>query len=389
MKTGAFQWSARYQKVLDPREVNENFRKGAQYIKDCLALRYTYTMMRINLTGMDLSGSTAFRNTIIPFWPYGDSSMEIVGGELITSNFAAGEKLHVTWNGGSSIPVSTSGVGPPANTNTILPNGGPTEDWRYIEVEAVAGKVLNSNTQQRSVRVGDIAPIGIYCLEVGSDTGVNIDPNLGMTAELVLWMKSSRGTNPEFTLPELFNGEDAADADKFNSICSDLETQRANATSPTNQDTWRLDCFTVRDVPLVGGNALASVEAACCGASIPAPNNNLPVQGAFRLARLDYYISTDAAQFSAAGDGRTFAAFVSPALATVGQQLDQPASTYNHIFRVGDVLASPEISTPASDSMTPATDSEFGIGDFNPATNPVLGGRIKTLIVYLWYRLTT
>jgi hypothetical protein len=392
MKTASFPWSAREGKVFDPKEINENFRKGAQYLRDSLALRYTYSMMRIDLTGINCA-SDEFRNRIIPFYPFGISPMDIVGGELITSNFAAGEKLHVKWiktplpAGTPRLPITTSGSFPFTDTDIVLPNGGPTEDWRYIEVEALDGKILNSNTQQRNVRIGDTVPIGVYCLEVGSDTGCNISPALGMSAELVLWLRSSRGTNPEFNMPELFNGQDAADANKFNAVCTDLETHRAATVDPANQDTWRLDCFAVRDVP----DSIEALEIAMGRATIPSPNDSSP-NAEFRLARVDYYVSTDAAQFSPPATAREIDGFavLTGALATFNNptELDgpNPGDIATHVLRVGDTIAAPLVSGPALDAMDVGDDSFFGVSDANTVAGM---GRIKTLYVYLWYRLST
>ena len=381
MKVAGFPWSFRNNKVFDPRQVNENFRKSAQYIKDTLALRYTYSMMSFDLSGVDTTQPSNTRRFM--FFP--PAPMEIIGAELVTSNLDAKDKLHVKWLSGTDFPAGTlvaNAAAVPALTPVILPAGGPTESWRYVEVEAIGGQVVNSNTQQRNLRIGDPVPLGVYCLEVGSDTGVilNGGPS-GKTATINIWLRSSRGTNPEFNMPEMFNGQDAADATKFLSIAADLEVQRAAALSNANQNTFRLDAFCVRDLSTTLG-----IEQAISTARIPAPSSGSG-EGALRLARVDFHVVADGGQFSNAGSGRILTTEVTDGAPIMTQtlDLDGPAATYEEIFRAGDTLAAPQISGLGKDALNPADDFKFNISDNLPATS----NSIKALWVYLWYRLTT
>lgn len=379
MKTGRFPWYARDGQTLDPKSLNENFRQGINYIRDALKMRYTYSMMTFNLTGLDLSAADRLHRFILhPNFP-----MEIVGGELVAEGYGEGESIYVRWVGPDEVAsvVTTHASTGVVTTAVVLPNGGPTESWRWLEAEGSDNFDLAEDINQRALRIGDPVPIGVNLFSVEG-----VSPVGGKTATLNIRIRSDRGTDPDFDMPELFSGQDSADADKMLSLLAEMEIQRANAVG--NLDTYRCEVIMgTGGMGVTGGTPVTQPLKSKMDSTIPSPTTS---DGAWKLKRVDTGFVAGGA-FTPGSVDRSFRTTVvkggSPIL-TQDTELGDAGSgaSYDEIFRWGDTI-SPTLSltnVAASAVTNPVLDNELVNTELNTV---VVGHEIETIYYYMWYSL--
>ena len=381
MKTGRFPWFARLGQTFDPKSVNENFRKGADYIRDALKMRYTYSLITYNLTDLDLD-LAAHKHRFI-FYP--GSPMDIVGAELVAAGYAEGESIYVRWVGPDEVAsvqtTSTSGVA--TGTTVVLPNGGPTASWRWLEAKGSDNFDLAEDINQRALRVGDPAPLGANIIAIEGDSALAAS---GKSATLNVWIRQDRGTDPDFEMPELFNGTDPADANKFNDIVAELQTQRTNAVG--NLNTRRCEV-----IMATGGMGATGVGAANSpmqtkmNSTIPSPTTS---DGDWKLKRIDTGFVAKNASFAPGFAARRFQTEIFKGGATVVTQETALGdtggpTTYNEIYRWGDTLAPQDLTDPAAASVTlPVEDNTLVNTELDPVA---IGHDIETIYYYMWYSL--
>jgi len=383
VKTGRFPWYARKDQTLDPKSVNENFRKGVDYIRDALKMRYTYSLITYNLTDLDLTAST-YKHRFI-FYP--GSPMEIVGGELIASGYTDGESIYARWVGPDEVPqvLTVANATPtPTLTNIELPAGGPTSSWRWLEAKGDENFDLAEDINQRALRVGDSAPLGVHLISIEGDSALSAS---GKSATLNIWLRQDRGTNPEFETPELFNGTDSADADKFNAIAAELDIQRNNAV--TNLNTRRCEVIMASGgMGVTGAGPANSPLQAKMNSSIPSPRD---VDGDWKLIRVDTGFVAGVGSLAPPATTRRFQTEIIklgvPQL-TQETALGDPIGpgAYAELYRFGDTINPPiDLTSPPAGSVTlPAEDHTL----VNTELDAVPAGyEIGTIYYYMWYSL--
>jgi len=382
VKTGRFPWFARPGQTLDPKSLNENFRKGVDYIRDALKMRYTYSLITFDLTDLDLS-SNAYKHRFI-FDP--SDPMEIVGGELIASGYTDGESIYARWVGPDEVATVqiTSDANPPVSTNVVLPNGGPTKSWRWLEAKGNQNFDLAEDINQRALRVGDPTPIGANIISIEGDSALS---SSGKSATLNVWIRQSRGTNPEFELPELFNGTDPADADKFNAVAALLEIYRNSAVTDLN--TIRCEVIMASGgMGATGAGPANNPLQAKMNSTIPSPTTS---DGDWKLKRVDTGFAASGASLAPGATPRRFVTqIIKGGVPVLTQEtaLGNPGApaTYSEIYRRGDTIAPTiDLTDPAAASVTlPVEDNTL----LNTELDAVAAGHeIETIYYYMWYSL--
>ena len=255
MKVGRFPWTFRTDRTLDPKHLNENFRKSADYIRDTLELQYSYSIMRMDLTGLDLSDPSEHRRFL--FMP--PAKAEIVGAELACRGLTGEQNVYARWMSQADAvdPAQVSALdnAPPSPVNIILPSGGPDESWRYVEIKHQSDRPVDKNINQRHLGLDLDPPLGIYLIEIGTDSeGVSIPTSLD--GELNIWFRFRRDVDAKFGLPDMFNGAMSADADVFNDVKAELEAKRAEATDATKR-VYRCESYVAKDFSTAAPDGLA------------------------------------------------------------------------------------------------------------------------------------
>jgi len=407
MKTGSFPWKAREGQTFDPKLVNENFRKGADYVRDALKLKYTYSTITFDLAGID-TNSVEWKRRFAFFPP---NCMDVVGAELVCNNLDEEDNVFVEWvvaDPADGIRLITNDV----DTATVQvpcvhPKGAPTETFRYLELNHVPGFPYSEDANLMQVRCGDFVSIGVHCLRIGSDTPTGVifegplNPN--KTGRLTIWLKSARGSVPvtqpngissEFSMPDLFMGRYTANADIFTDAANEINTQRGIAVASGNLNTYRCESYVVRDIEAVS-NLYNITANQSITARIPSPTANLPSDPLFVLDRIDCgFVAADEINgFQNALTGRQFAVGVNDSGgATIDPLLPQitnlggAGGPYFEIFRTGNPIDDPELSDAANTAADSADDNIlFATDNGDTGTG---AGDIEMVYVYLWYRLT-
>ena len=402
MKTARFPWTARDNRTLDPKHLNEDFRKGADYIRDTLELQYAYSALHYNLEGVtaqqpSYGGGLPLGSEESTFLVAPPGDAEIIGAELTCSDLTSLQNVYIQWVGPAEFPTfpvaSAVLPGPPSTTPVVFPVGGPTEKWRYVEAAFNEKLPVVQSITQRRLGIDLDPPLGIYAFVVRTDAA---QFDLAAGCSLTLWIRCKRGVNPVFDLPDMFNGSQTADADKFNSIHAELDSKRAEAVSSTNNRAIRGEAFVVN-----GCNA----EAAG-----PAVNMNQKMYARFMSINTnsgaDWFLHSYHMQFISDGDDfsgnanirmvhTSLQSPVGAPVSTIGAaqtMLDAPLATpfTPNIKVLYRTVAGGVFSLPAamSDTVgaptapeTPADDWYFDAVDTWFNTNK----DIKRIIVYLWY----
>ena len=386
MKTGRFPWLARTGQTVDPKSVNENFRKGVDYIRDALKLRYTYSLITFNLTDLVLDPAQPAHRRRFIFYP--GVPMEIVGGELVATGYGEGESIYARWVGPDEVATvyTTNDANPPVITNVVLPNGGPTASWRWLEAKGSDNFELAEDINQRALRVGDPVPLGANLISIEGDSALS---SAGKIATLNVWIRQNRGTDPDFEMPELFNGTDPADAVKFNAIVAELQTQRANAVG--NLNTRRCEVIMASGgMGATGAAAANSPMQTKMNSTIPSPTTS---DGDWKLIRVDTGFSAlNAAGFAPGLTQRRFQTEIVKGGAPVVTQetaLGNPvnAISYTEMYRWGDTIApSQDLTDPVAASVTLPVEDNTLVSTELDAVGAV-GHDIETIYYYMWYSL--
>ena len=202
MKTGSFPWKAREGQTFDPKLVNENFRKGADYVRDALKLKYTYSAITFDLAGIDTT-SVDWKRRFAFFPP---NCIDIVGAELVCNNLDEGDNVFVEWfisgDPADAVRVITADGQEALSLNPCVgPKGAPTETFRYLELDHVPGFPYSEDANMMQLRCGDSVAIGVHCLRIGSDTagGVQFETapaSTNKTGRITVWFRSARGAVP-------------------------------------------------------------------------------------------------------------------------------------------------------------------------------------------------
>ena len=381
MKTGRFPWFARTGQTLDPKSVNENFRKGADYIRDALKMRYTYSLITYNLTDLDLN-LAAHRHRFI-FYP--GSPMDIVGAELVATGYTEGESIYVRWVGPDEVATvyTVNDANQPVPTNVVLPNGGPTASWRWLEAKGSDNFDLAEDINQRALRVGDPTPLGANIISIEGDSAL---ASAGKSATLNVWIRQNRGTDPDFEMPELFNGTDPADAVKFNAIVAELQTQRSNAVG--NLNTRRCEVIMATGgMGITGGIPANSPLRTKMDSIIPSPTTS---DGDWKITRIDTGFVAKNASFAPGFTQRRFQTQLFKGgvpIVTQETALGDPAGAtiYDEIYRWGDTLVPQDLTDPAAASVTLPVDDNVLKNIELDAVAP--NHDIETIYYYMWYSL--
>ncbi len=403
MKTARFPWSSRPNRTLDPKHLNENFRKGADYIRDTLELQYCYSTMFYNLEGAQAlepvwdSFPTNPEGSIFAIMAPTTGNVEIVGAELTVTglNDATKKNVYIQWIGPdelADIPVATlAAPAQPVPVPVKLPEGGPTEAWRYVEAKYDEKTTVAQDISQRRLNLTLDPPMGIYAFAVRTD-GPTFQ--IGQDSSLKLWFRTKRNVNPVFDLPDMFNGTWTADAVKFNIINAQLDTKREEAVIPPNNISLRGECYVVNGVP-VGVNEIAQKMYA----RIPSINTNSGA-GEYLHSYHMQFISdaNDFSQNAAIKDVSTRLVEVSSAtsVGAATTRLDAPLATpfLPNIKTVYRVVSGGAFGLPANlaDTTGPTTAPEQPNDDWyleaTSAANP--SDEVMTrVIIYFWYANAT